>query len=142
MTMTLDSMTPNPIWNASDHLETVTALSKLDSNFVFKIWCDDGCKDCRAQLPNFSAALSAANINPNCIEQYPVDRLPDGKKQGPLVDEYDISRIPTIILEEKIDTPTSSTREIARYVELAEIPAADYLSEALSKYLNSTALSE
>ena len=68
--MTLDTMAPNPVWNASDHLKTVTTLSKLDASFVFKIWCDDGCKDCRAQLPDFSAALSAANINPNCIEQY------------------------------------------------------------------------
>ena len=138
--MTLDSMAPNPVWNASAHLETVTTLSKLDASFVFKIWCDDGCKDCRAQLPDFSAALSAANINPNCIEQYPVNRLPGGKKQGPLVEEYGISRIPTIILEQKVDDPSSPipVQEIARYVEFAELPAADYISEVLSKHINST----
>jgi hypothetical protein len=142
--MTLDTMAPNPVWNASDHLKTVTTLSKIDASFVFKIWCDDGCKDCRAQLPDFSAALSAANINPNCIEQYSVNRLPGGKKQGPLVEEYGISRIPTIILEQKIDATSSSLpfQEIARYVEFSDLSAADYLSEMLSEHLDSTTYSE
>ena len=134
-------MVPNSIWNASDHTETINTLSKLDDTFKFKIWCDDGCKDCRAQMPDFAAALSAANIHSSCVEQYSVERLPTGKKKGPLVGEYGVTRIPTIIIErESKQNPIRAPDEIARYVELEDIPAADYLSGILANYLSKTRL--
>lgn len=122
--MELAVMEPNPAWDPGAHEETVATLRGLDEAYSFKIWCDDGCKDCRAQLPDFSAALAAAGIADQRIEVYPVERLPEGKKRGPRVSEYGIERIPTIVVEH-------DSTEVARFVEGEPVPAADYLATQL-----------
>jgi len=62
---------------------------------VYKIWGGDWCKDCRALLPDFGAALEAAAVPDERIEESSLDQ----DKQGPGVDEYDIEYIPTIVVE-------------------------------------------
>lgn len=122
--MTLDVMEPNPTWNRSAHEATIATLGGLDETVTFKVWCDDGCNDCRAQMPDFAAALDAAGIREDRIRVYAVERLSGGEKRGPKVDEYGIGRIPTVVVER-------GGEEVARYVEDAAVPAATYLAERL-----------
>lgn len=125
--MKLDVMEPNPAWDAGAHEETVTTLRSVGAEFTFKVWCDDGCKDCRAQMPDFGAAIKAAGIPDRRVEAYPVERLPEGKKRGPRVEEYGIERIPTIVVERH-------GTEIARFVEDEPVPAAVFLAEQVRKH--------
>lgn len=122
--MTLETLTPDPDWEPEDHSESIEVLSGLDSTYVFRVWGDDGCKDCIAQLPGFAAALAAAGIADEQVVEYAVERLPDGKKRGPQVEAYGIERIPTVVVER-------DGVEIARYVEDAAEPIAEYLASAI-----------
>ncbi|UPM42149.1 thioredoxin family protein [Halocatena salina] len=117
--MALETMAPNPVWDADAHEETVTVLREHD-DVTYTIWGGDWCKDCRSQLPDFGAALEAADVEDDRIEHVAVDR----DKQGPGVEAYDIEYIPTIVVERGGD-------EVARFVESEDVPAAAYLAEQL-----------
>jgi thiol-disulfide isomerase/thioredoxin len=118
----LATMEPNPAWDAAAYEEVVDVLA--DESLTFKVWGGDWCKDCRAQLPDFGAALRAAGVSDDRIEHYPVEKLDDGSKEGPKVEEYGIELIPTVVVER-------DGEELARYVEDADVPIAVYLAERL-----------
>ncbi|MFC7203428.1 thioredoxin [Haloferax namakaokahaiae] len=120
---TLETMQPNPAWDAASYEDAVAALGA--EPYTFKIWGGDWCGDCRRQLPDFGAALDAAEVSADRIEHYPVEKEDDGSKVGPLVDEYDISLIPTVVVE-------LEGEEVARFVEEEPVPIAVFLAEQLS----------
>ncbi len=124
--MSLETLKPDPAWNEEAHASTVQTLRELGDEYRFRVWGDDGCKDCRAQLPAFAAALDAAGIPDERIIEYAVERLPEGKKRGPQVEAYDISRIPTVVVER-------NGTEVARFVESASQPLADFLASKLEE---------
>ncbi|MFB6092672.1 MAG: thioredoxin family protein [Haloquadratum sp.] len=120
----LETMEPNPTWDADAHADAVAALS--EDGLVFRVWGGDWCGDCRGQLPDFGAALDAAGVPDERTHHYPVEKEADGSKTGPLVDEYEIERIPTVVVER-------DGEEVARYVENEPISIADYLAERLAE---------
>ena len=122
-TQRLETMQPNPAWDADSYPDVVDALSR--DSLVFKVWGGDWCKDCRSQLPDFGAALAAAGVPEENVDHYPVEKEDDGSKVGPGVDEYDIERIPTVVVER-------DGAELVRFVEDADAPIAVYLAERLA----------
>ena len=118
-------MRPNPVWDADSYEEAVSVFEALADEIVVKVWGGDWCKDCRAQLPDFGAALDAAGVE--AVEHYPVEKADDGTKIGPRVEEYGIELIPTVVVE---DAETGG--ELARFVEEADRPIAVYLAEQLA----------
>ncbi|KAB1188330.1 MULTISPECIES: thioredoxin family protein [Haloferax] len=120
---TLETMQPNPAWDAASYEDAVATLGAAD--YTFKVWGGDWCGDCRRQLPDFAAALDAAGVADEHIEHYPVEKAGDGSKIGPLVDEYDIELIPTVVVEKDGD-------EVARFVEEEAVPIAVFLADQLS----------
>jgi thiol-disulfide isomerase/thioredoxin len=118
----LATMEPNPAWDAASYDDAVETLAV--EGLTYRVWGGDWCKDCRAQLPDFGAALAAAAVPDDCIHHYPVEKLDDGSKEGPMVEEYGIERIPTVVVER-------DGEEVARYVEDADVPVAVYLAERL-----------
>ena len=120
--MTLSTMEPNPTWGADAYPEVVEAFSDLGDDAVVRVWGADWCGDCRSQLPDFAAALEAAGVEN--VEQYPVERE-NGEKVGPKVEEYDVTLIPTIVVER-------DGEELARFVEEERFGPANYLAEELS----------
>ncbi len=122
-------MEPTPTWDSDAHGDTVETLAAHD-DLTYRVWGGDWCKDCRAVLPDFAAALDAAGVPEDRIEQYPVERE-DGEKVGPKVEEYGIELIPTIIVERNGD-------EVARFVESADRPAAAVIADQLDE-LDATA---
>ncbi|WP_416839835.1 thioredoxin family protein [Haloferax sp. DFSO52] len=120
---TLETMQPNPAWDAASYEDAVATLGVDD--YTFKVWGGDWCGDCRRQLPDFAAALDAAGVAPENIEHYPVEKADDGSKIGPLVDEYGIEFIPTVVVEKDGD-------ELARFVEEEAVPIAVFLADQLS----------
>jgi thiol-disulfide isomerase/thioredoxin len=121
---TLDTMQPNPAWDAASYEDAVDALA--EDGLVFKVWGGDWCKDCRTQLPDFAAALRAAEVPEENVEHYPVEKADDGSKVGPLVEEYNIERIPTVVVEREGE-------EVARFVEEERVSVAVYLARQLSE---------
>ncbi|MFB6251207.1 MAG: thioredoxin family protein [Halobellus sp.] len=119
---TLDTMQPNPAWSADAREDTVEALT--EDGLVFRVWGGDWCDDCRGQLPDFGAALAAADVPEARVHHYPVEKEDDGSKTGPLVGEYEIELIPTVVVER-------DDEEIARYVEDEQRPIAAYLAARL-----------
>lgn len=117
--MRLETMTPTDEPGVGQ--DVIETLSRLDAAVTFKVWGGDWCKDCRALLPPFAAALEAAGIDGDRIEHYPVDR----DKRGEGTDEYGIEYIPTIVVE--VDG-----KEVARFVESEVVPPAEYLAERLA----------
>lgn len=115
--MTLEVLEPNPVWVAEAYDDTVDVLAAHGDDVIFKVWCGDWCKDCRSLLPDFGAALEAADVPDENVEEFPLDE----DKQGPGVEEYGIERIPTVIVED-------NGREIARFVEDEGVPIAVYLA--------------
>jgi hypothetical protein len=122
--MTLDTLTPAPDWNPTAHRAAVDALAGLDGSARIKLWCDDGCSDCRALLPGFAAALEAAGVPTDRIIQHAVERLPEGEKRGPEVAAYGIERIPTVVIKRE-------GSEVARFVEGESGPIAESLASQL-----------
>ncbi|WP_336002894.1 TlpA family protein disulfide reductase [Halorientalis halophila] len=122
----LTTMEPDPVWDEDSYGETVETLSNLDDDVVFRVWGGDWCKDCRAQLPSFGAALVAAGVSEDRIEHYPTEKEDDGSKTGPSVEEYGIEYIPTVVVEDG-----ETGEELARFVEEAEVPIAVYLANEL-----------
>jgi thiol-disulfide isomerase/thioredoxin len=119
----LETMRPNPAWDADSYPEVVDALSR--EGLTFRVWGGDWCTDCRAQLPDFGAALAAAGVPDERVAHYPVEKEDDGSKVGPRVEEYGIERIPTVVVER-------DGAEVARFVEEADAPIAVFLAERLA----------
>ena len=114
-------MEPSPEWDADEHAAAVEALGR--DGLAFRVWGADWCGDCREQLPAFAAALDAAGVPAERIEQYPVERE-DGAKVGPNVETYGIEYVPTVVVER-------DGAERARFVEEEASPIAEYLAERL-----------
>ena len=121
---TLETMRANPAWDAESYADAVEALS--EDGLVFRIWGGDWCSDCRTQLPDFGAALDAAEVPEENVHHYPVEKEEDGSKTGPLVEEYDIELIPTVVVEREGD-------EVARFVEEEPVSVAVYLADELER---------
>ena len=124
--MNLETMEPDPLWDAAAHETAVETLAVWAETAVFKIWGGDWCGDCRGQLPGFGAALEAAGVPDERVEHYPVETAADGSKTGPGVEEYDVTLIPTVVVE-------AEGRELARFIEEESVPIAEYLAEQLRK---------
>ena len=118
----LDTMEPNPVWDADSNADVVDALGT--QGLRFRVWGGDWCGDCRGQLPDFSAALDAAGVPEDRIEHYPVEKDDDGSKVGPRVEEYGIEYIPTVVVER-------DGEEVARFVEEEPVNIAQYLADQL-----------
>jgi thiol-disulfide isomerase/thioredoxin len=120
--MSLETMVPTPTWDADAYEDTVEVFAELaaDDDVEIKVWGGDWCKDCRAELPDFGAALDAAEFPAERVEEIPVDE----DKNGPLTDEYDVELIATIVVER-------DGEEIARFEEEEPVPAAVYLADQL-----------
>jgi len=118
--MPLEALKPNPAWVEDAYVDTVEVLEAHDE-LTYKIWCGDWCTDCRSILPNFGAALEAADIPSDRIEENVLDE----DKNGPGVEEYDIEYIPTVVVEQ-------NGEEIARFVEDEGKPIAVYLAEQIT----------
>ncbi|WP_254841263.1 TlpA family protein disulfide reductase [Natronomonas marina] len=123
--MELETMRPNPVFDAESYDDAVAVFESLADDIVVKVWGGDWCKDCRSQLPDFGAALDAAGVD--AVEHYPVEKADDGSKVGPKVDEYGIELIPTVVVED-----AATGEELARFVEEEDVPIAVYLAERLA----------
>ncbi|MFP4625161.1 MAG: TlpA family protein disulfide reductase [Natronomonas sp.] len=124
--MELETMRPNPVWDAESYAGAVAVLEAVADDVVVKVWGGDWCPDCRNQLPDFGAALDEAGVD--AVEHYPVEKQDDGSKIGPKVEAYGIELIPTVVLEDR-----ESGEELARYVENEDLPIAVYLAERLEE---------
>lgn len=120
MSQRLETLEPD--YDTDAHADAIDVLG--DEAYTFKVWGGDWCGDCQDQLPQFGAALEAAGVPQDRIEQYPVEKAEDGRKIGPEVEAYDIELIPTVVVER-------DGTELARFVEDEALPIADYLAEQL-----------
>jgi len=127
--MPLTTMEPNPVWSAGAYEETVDTLAEHADELVYHIWGGDWCKDCRSQLPDFGAALDAAEVPEDNVVHYETEKEDDGSKTGPSVEEYGIEYIPTVVVEK-------DGEEIARFVEDEDVPIAVYLAEQIEAALD------
>lgn len=119
----LETMRPNPAWDAASYEDAVETLA--DPALTFRVWGGDWCSDCRQQLPDLGAALRAAEVPADRLHVYPVERGKDGKV-GENVDEYDVERIPTVVVED------DAGEERARFVESEPVPIPVYLADRLA----------
>ena len=122
--MELETMRPNPVWDADSYGEAIVIFESWADDIVVKVWGGDWCKDCRSRLPDFGAAMEAAGVE--AVEHYPVEKADDGSKVGPEIDAYGIELIPTVIVED-----AESGEELARFVENADEPIVVHLAEQL-----------
>lgn len=122
--MELETMCPNPVWDADSYEDAVDTLESVADDIVVKVWGGDWCPDCRSQLPDFGAALEAAGIEH--VEHYPVEKAADGSKTGPGVEEYCIELIPTVVIEDR-----ESGEERARFIEEEDVPITVFLADQL-----------
>lgn len=113
---------PGPGPDAVDD-DTLAALGA--DGLVYRVWGGDWCGDCRRQLPAFASALAAACVPADRIHEYPVEKTADGSKTGEKVAEYGVEFIPTVLVER-------DGEEVARFVEDADEPVADYLAARLT----------
>ena len=121
--MSLETLEPDPSFDP-DSLDAAV-LNTLDGDYQYVVWGGDWCGDCQIQLPAFGAALSAAGVDDDQIQSYPVSKGSDGK-EGPGVEAYDIERIPTVVVED------ANGAEIARFVEQADVSIAEALARDLA----------
>lgn len=121
--MTLETLAPGDA--TVDGLDQAVVDSLAADDYRFKVWGGDWCGDCQRQLPAFAAALDAAGVSADQIEDFSVTKGPDGK-EGPQVDAYGIDRIPTVVVE------TQDGEEVARVVEEAEVSIAEDLARQLA----------
>lgn len=119
--MQLETMRPNPTWDAASYESAVKTFAQLDDPTIH-VWGGDWCKDCRSQLPDFGAALEAAGIPDEQIHHHPVEKNDNGSKSGELVEEYGIELIPTVVVE-------LDGEDRARFVEEENAPIVVYLAE-------------
>jgi len=120
MSTTLATMTPD----ADDEIDPEVAAALGANGLTYKVWGGDWCPDCTEQLPEFAAALDAAGVPADRIEQFPVERV-DGEKRGPGMDEYGVEFIPTVIVFDE------EGEEVARFVESADTDIATRLAREL-----------
>jgi thioredoxin 1 len=118
----METMRPAPDFSPAAYPDVVEALA--GSGLTFRVWGGDWCPDCREQLPAFAAALAAAEVPPERVVTYPVERV-DGEKEGPGMDEYGVEYIPTVIVER-------DGEEVARFVEDGPVGIAASLADQLS----------
>ncbi len=123
--MSLETMQPNPTWDAASYEAAVDTLTAHNDELVYKVWGGDWCKDCRKLLPDLGAALQAAGVPDDRIEEIALDQ----DKQGPGVEAYDIEYIPTVVVE------TDDGEEVVRFVESEDLPPAIWLAEQLDDAL-------
>jgi thiol-disulfide isomerase/thioredoxin len=116
----MESTEPNPEWDASEHSETIDAFESGLGELTYRVWGADWCGDCQSCLPDFFAALEAAGVEDERVRVYEVD----DDKNGELTEEYDVTLIPTIVVER-------ADEEVARFEEEEDLPAADYLARRL-----------
>lgn len=126
MTPQLETMRPNPAWDPETYGDPVSTFAALRDRLVVKVWGGDWCSDCRSQLPDFGAALEAAGVPDDRIEEYPVEKADDGSKVGPEVEVYGIKYVPTVVIE--VDG-----EEAGRFVEEAEVPIVVHLADQLGE---------
>ena len=119
--MTLETMRPNPTWDSASYEDAVQTLSSYRDELSYTVWGGDWCKDCRALLPDFGAALSAASIPDDRITEIAVDT----DKQGPGVKAHGIEYIPTIIVT------NDHGDEVCRFVETESLPPAVWIADQL-----------
>lgn len=122
--MRLETMRPDPKWKAADHREEVRTVAAVGDSVTFLVWGDDGCSDCQRVLPRFGALLEAAGVSRDRVITYPVERLPEGRKRGPRVDEFGIERIPTIVVARDYE-------EVVRFVEDEELSVEAFIAKGL-----------
>lgn len=115
--MSMESMEPDPDWDAAAHEDVVEAFAALGDDVTITVWGADWCPDTRQALPAFAAALEAADLDWDHVEQVSVDK----DKNGRGTEEYGIELIPSIVIER-------DGEEIARFVEEEDVPAAVYLA--------------
>ena len=139
----METTKPNPTWDAEAHSETVDVMEAAVGEVTYRIWGADWCGDCRATLPDFFAALEAAGVPDDEIEIYEVDE----NKDGELVEAYDVTLIPTIVVERSSTGDRTQSddvegsgeageddgkgEEIARFEESENRPAAQFVAERL-----------
>ncbi len=114
-------MEPGDGFDADANADVVAALG--DDDLTYKVWGGDWCPDCTGQLPRFAAALAAAGVPGERVEQFPVEKV-DGEKRGPGMDEYGVTHIPTVVV-------FRDGAEVARFVESADTDIATYLAREL-----------
>lgn len=118
----LETMRPNPAWDAAAYDDVVDTLA--DATVTYRVWGGDWCPDCRQQLPDFAAALDAADVSAERLHVYPVERGADGKV-GEKVEAYDVDRIPTVVVED------DDGSELDRFVENEPVPVAVYVADLI-----------
>ncbi|QSW98684.1 thioredoxin family protein [Haloterrigena alkaliphila] len=129
--MSLETMRPNPTWDAASYEDAVDTLEAHNDELVYKVWGGDWCKDCRKLLPDFGATLEAADVPEDRIQEFSLDR----DKQGPGVEEYDVELIPTIVVERAPGGAADAGEEVARFVESEDLPPAVWLAARLEEEL-------
>ncbi|TKX80035.1 thioredoxin family protein [Halorubrum sp. SD626R] len=122
--MTLETLAPDGADGDAVDDEVLAALGAGD--YRYKVWGGDWCGDCQRQLPAFAAALDAAGVPGDRIEDFPVTKGPNGK-EGEGVDEYGIELIPTVVVE------GADGEELARFVEEADASIAEFLARELAE---------
>jgi len=122
--MELETMRPNPAWDPAAYDDAVATFERLADEIEVRVWGGDWCKDCRAQLPDFGAALDAAGIPDERVHHHPVEKRDDGSKAGELVEEYGVEYIPTVVVER-------DGEELARFVEEESVPIVVHLADQL-----------
>lgn len=119
----LETMRPNPAWDAASYEDVVQTLA--DTPATFRVWGGDWCPDCRQQLPDFAAALRAADVSDDRLHVYPVERGEDGK-EGEKLEAYGVERIPTVVVTD------DAGEELSRFVEDEPVPIAVFLADRLA----------
>ncbi len=131
MTNTLETMTPDLEWEGPDDQKAVSVLRERADDVSIIVWGGDWCGDCEAVLPSFAAGLEAAGIDPAGVTQYAVEKLADGSKTGPKVEAYDITLIPTIVVER-------NGVELVRYEEAAPVDPLTFIARGITEELPDT----
>ncbi|RQG99991.1 TlpA family protein disulfide reductase [Natrarchaeobius oligotrophus] len=123
--MSLETMQPNPAWDSASYEDAVDTLGAHNDELIYTVWGGDWCKDCRKLLPDFGAALEAADVPADRIEEIAVDQ----DKEGPGIEEYGIEYIPTIVVER------DDGEEVTRFVEDEDVPPAVWLAREIEDAL-------